>query len=82
MPETSTFAVSQGSELTSRKKFLNGQADVSGNPPQQYWRNVLPFMEGDRGLSPINMAILTMGPSLTDFGETEFFKNGNELSRF
>ena len=39
-------------------------------------------MERDRGLSPVSVAILPMGPSLTDFGETEFFKNGNYLSRF
>ncbi|HYA43213.1 MAG TPA: hypothetical protein VEF34_18060 [Syntrophobacteraceae bacterium] len=39
-------------------------------------------MERDRGLPPVSVAILPMGPSQADFDKPELLKNGYDFSRF
>jgi len=48
----------------------------------EYCRDDLPFMERDRGLPPVSVAILPMGPSQADFDKPELLKNGYDFSRF
>jgi hypothetical protein len=40
------------------QKFLNAQTYVSRNPPQQYRRDILSFMERERRLPAVGVTIL------------------------
>lgn len=64
------------------EQFIKRNADVFGDLTEQDWGDVSALMKRNRRTAACRIAKLFMRSALADFGETEFYEDGDDLIRF